>query len=277
MTAILAMGVVQFIADSSEGYASTANRNKLSSSGRVAIDRLAMELRNALPNSIRTSNALTAKDEEVIAGDASDGDQCIEFIPVLGTTNYINPPIFPLPESSSFNVIEFDPDLEGTTDVFAAIYPINTDELYDGNNPGPVASGVTVASAAVPTNAITLPLPTLHQFNRPSRLKRFFLIDEPISFCIKGDKLFRYTGYGFIPAQQTPINIGGACPTAGRLPCLTPDRKLVTNSLANAGLEAFDLIAASLRHNAIIALEMNFSVNGDDVRLKHEVLIHNVP
>ncbi|MDC0598551.1 prepilin-type N-terminal cleavage/methylation domain-containing protein, partial [Gammaproteobacteria bacterium] len=77
---IISIGLVRFILDSTDGYIRTATRNQLSSSGRAVIDRISMEVHNALPNSIRIGSADAA------------GNQCLEFVPVRAASSYINPP-----------------------------------------------------------------------------------------------------------------------------------------------------------------------------------------
>lgn len=299
IAAIMAMGLVSFIGDSAEGFAASANRNRLASSGRTVIDRVALELHNAVPNSIRVTTAV-------------DGNQCLEMVPFLGATTYLDPS-FTGGGSSRFEVIDFNPSLrmEDATDleeenVYAVIYPINTVDLYAGLStpgPGPIvevgklrdtydndplpppvdictdALGSMVAdlqgrtTVCLADGADVDSDPDDFRFARRSPVQRLYLAANPVSFCVVDDKIYRYENYGFQTAQCDPG-------TAACLPNNAVDgRDLITDRLDNAtmALQAFALVEPSLRRNAIISLTLNFTDQGDVVTLKHEVLMRNVP
>lgn len=80
LLAIISIGITQFIGFSAQGYQETASRNQLSASARVVVERMAMELHNALPNSVRYSTVSNGGDG------LNPGDQCLEFIPVLAAS-----------------------------------------------------------------------------------------------------------------------------------------------------------------------------------------------
>ena len=121
---IISIGIVQYIVDSADGFSRTADRSELSSSGRVVIDRIAMELHNALPNSVRVTSAYTSGSAEVLAGDAYAGDQCIEFVPILSATTYIDPRFRPQPRTTTFTVVDI-------TVYF--LYRVKMDKVYVRN------------------------------------------------------------------------------------------------------------------------------------------------
>jgi len=279
IASVLAVGVVQYIGDAVEGVDSTANRNQLASSGRAAISRLAMELHNALPNSIRVRYV-------------SANDQCIEFIPVIGSASYINPP-FTGAGDNTFDVVQFDPDLNGTSEGYAVIYPSNIAELYDGNNGasslwpnfptrGPIEKITSIAAGG--TNISTITLTKNHRYSRRSPNERLYLVADPVSYCVKTDKLYRYTNYGFYDVQSSTEEQSGVCQVALNQTCLpnyttAPDKMLITNNIdnASAAITAFNVTAQALNRNALISIDLNFASDGDVVRLNHEVLSRNVP
>lgn len=280
VSSILAIGLVGYIGDSVDGFTTTANRNQLASSGRVAIDRLAFELHNALPNSIRVTSANAA------------GEQCIEFIPVRASTTYINPS-FRGGGSSSFDVIEFNPLQQGATSGFAVIYPNRQNQLYDGDN-GPSANWPdfptrrpiqeisSITDSASPERRSTVTLVKNHRFQRRSPFQRFFLVDEPVSYCVVGDKLYRYTNYGFYTNQVDVEEEAGVCEVANNDRCLpnyaaAPDKMLMTDSINNTGLTAFAILDQSLRRNSLVSMEFNFERDLDSITLNHEVLTRSVP
>lgn len=296
IAAIMAAGIVTYIGDSVEGFSSTANRNRLASSGRTVIDRVALELHNAVPNSIRVTNTVQP-----------GGNQCLEMVPFLGATTYLDPS-FTSSGSDQFEIVDFHPPLRmetpadlGEEEVYAVIYPINTAALYAGLatvGPGPIVRVGKMRSTydddpAPPEDVCaetaedlddldadddgrtTVCLvdedndPVEFRFSRRSPVQRMYLATQPVSFCVVDDKIYRYENYGFHSAQCNP----GTCLPDNAI----EGRHLITDRLDNDGLDAFTLIEQSLRRNAIISLNLNFADQGDVITLKHEVLMRNVP
>lgn len=258
ISSILAVGIVTYIADSAEGFLTSSNRSRLATSGRAALDRMTLEIHNALPNSVRVNVA------------AGNGDQCLEFMPALKATTYINPP-FTGSGASSFDVINFNPLTEYTSpaEIYAAIYPINTADLYDyDDDRGPLALVDAISDPSAVDGEMTVTLDATHRFSRRSASNRLFLVDEPVSFCVVGDKLYRYSNYGVEATQCSPATC---------LPSTLPDRALLAESIDNTGITAFNVGAATLRRNAIVSFDIAMTSQGDTVRLNHEVLTHNVP
>ena len=283
---IISIGIVQYIIDSASGYSRTAIRSELSASGRVVIDRIAMDLHNALPNSVRVTSAYTSGSGEVTGGDAYAGDQCIEFVPILSATTYIDPRFRPQTHTTTFTVVDFVPPVTNTISAYISIFPRSTGQIYNADFSDPTTAAIAGASVADSNtgdgvNEVTTI--TNHRFRRSSPTMRAFMVDEPISYCVKGEQLFRYTNYGFNSTQLRPVDIDGSC-SGTCLPDATPDRVLMTSYVDNAGLtdagsQAFDFLNANRRRNAVVQLELNFEKgnSGDEVLLNHEVLLHSSP
>jgi len=278
VSSIMAIGIVDFIGRSVEGISSSANRNQLASAGRTALDRLGMELHNSLPNSIRETTA------------TAGGDQCLEFIPVRAATSYINPP-FTGGGGTMFDVVDFVPSLHGVSGGFAVIYPNRQDEIYDGDNGassgwpnfptrGPIQEIASIVDSAAADQS-TVTLITTHRFNRQSPNKRFYVVEEPVSYCVVGDKLYRYTNYGFYTTQVDEEE-SGTCVVASNDRCLpnyaaAPDKMLITVNIDNTGLTAFTVGTQTLTRNSLIAIVLNITSDGDSIMLNHEVLTRSVP
>ncbi len=256
--AIMSIGVVGFINSSSQGYAGAASRNQLSASGRVVIDRIVFELRNALPNSIRINTA------------AGNGDQCLEFIPVIANTAYIDAPFGSA--ADQFRVVGFDPDRSPGTGLSVVIFGNDTADIYAQPIPsrGPRKDIELITDNGDGTN--TIELSSSHRFARRSPLDRVFLVDEPVSFCVVGSRIFRYEGYGFNSGNRSQ-------PTAiGSLPANTAaGRVLIGGSINNAGQTAFNFLEASRVRNAILQLDLSFTERGESIRLTHEVMLQGSP
>jgi MSHA biogenesis protein MshO len=300
ISAILAAGIVSYIGDSVEGFNASANRNQLASSGRTVLDRMGLELHNAVPNSVRVTTAVQP-----------GGNQCLEMVPFLAATTYLAPS-FSGSGSGIFEAVDTNPQLrmEAPADLdvdalYGIIYPIDTDDLYsaiDDGSPSPLVeigklrgtydNDVTPPAVSnVCTDAIgdldddalgrtTVCLadgvdggdePDNHRFSKRSPVDRMYIATDPISFCVVDTKLYRYEGYGFQATQCDTDTV--AC-----LPETAADgRHLVTDNIANDTLDAFALLEQSLRRNAIVTMELNFTDQGDVIKLKHEVQLRNVP
>lgn len=277
--AIIAVGVVSFITDSAVGIQSSANRNKLGTAGQIAIQRIAFELHNALPNSIRTTTA-------------SAGDQCIEFVPVRAATSYIDPP-FTAAGGTQFDVVDFLPSQEGVTGGYAVIYPNRANRIYDGENA--TATGfrfrgmieeITDIQDATPAGDLSeVTLAASHRFRRRSPNSRFFVVEQPVSYCVDGSNLYRYTNYGFYD-NQPDTEDGAGCNLGASENCLpnytsAPDKMLITDSIDNVtpapDIVPFTVGTQNLTRNSIVKIEINFVSNGDTIILNHEVLTRSVP
>lgn len=259
ISSILAVGVVSYIGDAVNGFVSSGSRNKLASSGRIVVDRLAMELHNSLPNSVRVNTQ------------SGNGNQCMEFIPFSGATTYLNAP-FSTP-GSTISAVGFNPSviLSSPANVYAVIYPINTNDLYLAADPGPLSAVDAISSAG--SGKINMTLVGTHRFTRRSPVDRLYLVSQPVSFCIVEDKLFRYENYGFNANQCLPVGQSGPCD----LPSVSPNRALVSDRIDNSTLTAFTVLNQNLRRNALVGLDFNFADQFDVIRMKHEVLLRNVP
>ena len=276
--AVISIGLSQFIGFSAEGYLETSNRNQLSASARVVIERMAMELHNALPNSVRIKTPSAGQ----IAAGLNEGDMCLEFLPILAASTYINPPFHPSPSTTTVKVVVFNP-LQ-TAGAFAVIYPRSVSDIYQDlplANPGHVAGVASITAQVSPPNIDIVTLTPTHTFRRRSPEDRIYLVDDPVSFCVNGDRLYRYQGYEMTATQPLPTDSGGSCPFGGGQPCLpgntTDGRVVIATNLVNESHIAFDHLAATLRRNAIVQFEFNFTRNGESITMNHEVMLHSAP
>jgi MSHA biogenesis protein MshO len=273
---IISIGLMDFITNSAGGYAATARRNQLSSAGRVVFDRLAMELHNAVPFSVRTSTPLATTNSFGVAK-----DQCIEFLPTMAATNYQNPRFRPAAVSATdFDVIDTIPDQVGKTGRYAVIYPTDVTDLYkDAYTTTEVIFEVAIADADTGDGTQELDPTGDYRFTYRSPDERLFITTEPVSFCVSGSHLYRYSNYGFHATQRIPHGPDGSSCAATCLPNSTPDRVLLTDMIDNSVLSAgpFDYLGTTRRRNGVIQIELNFSEAGDSVRLNHEVLQQAAP
>lgn len=237
---VLMGGTALYISNSMVAYTDVARRDQLTTLGRMTVERVARALRNALPNSVRVSN------------------QCLEFLPVLGSSVYTSLPN--AAPSTSLTAIDFNLVSAYGANQFVVVYPYDPVALYNGGSPGPRA-GYTGKSGS-PVTTITLASP--HQFNRHAPQRRLFVIDSASSFCVEGTNLTRYRGYAITPSQSAP---------PGATAELMAENIQTTD---NGPVTPFTYTPGTLRRNGIVTLDFRFLIEGEWIRLYHEVQIRNV-
>lgn len=240
----LSIGTVQFINDSSVGFANTVERSELASEAQSTVARLTRELRGALPGSIRVTNT----------------GHCVEFIPALAASLHIALPTSTA--ATSFRLAAISPIPTATT-LRAAVFPAG--DLYNLSSNSPISSPVAL-SAPDANNQITASLASPHQFPSPSPTRRLFLVDSPVSFCTDQRNLWRYQNYGFFASQPTP-------PT---LPSIVPSRGLLAEDIANADTY-FAVNEAALNRNAIVTVKLALERNSTTLVMEQLIQVRNAP
>lgn len=236
---ILGGGVISFIGDSTNGFAATVARAQLAEDAQYLVEKFSDEIREALPNSIRT-NA-----------------QCLEFVPVEAGSRYHTLPIGA--DSNGFYSWPIDPSPTGTT-LRAAVYP--QPNLYALSNPGAVSPEITIGSAEA-DNRVRLSFSSNFAFSAGAPRSNYFIISTPISYCTVGSKLYRYENYGFQSTQ----------PGIASLPSSLPNR-----ALAGEGITAsFSVAPATLLANSIVTMDITVTARGETVQLNHLAHVRNAP
>ena len=137
-------------------------------------------------------------------------------------------------------------------------------------------------AASASANRTTVTLVKSHRFRRRSPTQRFFVVEDPVSFCVVGDKLYRYSNYGFYTSQVSQEEESGVCEVASNQTCLpnynsAPYKTLITDSIDNTGMTAFTVGSQTLTRNSLVEIELNFVADGESITLNHEVLTRSVP
>jgi len=236
---VIMSGTAIYITNSTIAYNDVAQRDQLTSLGRVTVERVTRQIRNALPNSIRVSN------------------NCIEFLPIIGSSVYLSLPTDS--PASNFTAAAFTlTPANGTP--YVIVYPFSQAALYAGANPGPRAQFTSVAGS--PTATVTLT--GTHRFVQHAPHRRFYIVDSPTSLCVVGTNLVRYRGYAISAAQNAP-------------PSATAEL-LAENIQINDGgaVTPFAYTPGTLRRNGIVAMDFRFLIDGEWIRLFHEVQVRNV-
>lgn len=247
VTVIMLLGIISISAGgiiklASQIFVDVSNRDELIATVRFSVERMNRELREALPNSVR-----------VIVN--SQGDQCLQYIPVRASTIYLDIPVTPKPANNLLSVVRFDDTLYSNRSS-VVVYPLSPNDVYDTSEKRyPVD-----ISYALPTtgNVWTLKLQNSVKFKEDSPTQRLFLVDEPVSYCASNGALTRYSRHGY----NSDI--------------LTGDAVLMSNDLVVTGT-IFQVDDANLHRNALIHINLQFSRNDEVVNFYNEVQVKNVP
>ena len=244
---IISVGVTGFIVNSVQGYSDLARRDGIAATSRVAMDRMVRELRNSLPNSVRTHQ------------DASGA--CLEYVPILDATTYIS-----IPVSSSASTLSIVPFSEAPELGRTAIYPISSSAVYQTGSPAVISPTISsAASSLLGPGVTTLSLASAHQYPTESPAKRMFIVSDPISYCVVADRLYRYSNYARSSLQPMPST----------LPTTEPNRALLAYPVA--ANQPFTAVNATLQRNALVMLEFSVEQNSERLLIQQEVQIRNAP
>lgn len=241
---ILAAIGSQFLVSTVDTYRTTEVRAKLLARGRTAMEQMARQLRLAAPNSARVSAS----------------GNCIEFLPLVGGANYLDP----LPDSennapttSTIATAPFVLDLGSPN--HAVVGALRAADIYTASTPA-----ARVQLAGVSGSPVTsLSLASSHRFIHNSINNRVFVADDPQRFCLTAGSLLQYHSYGLDTGGLSDSNPGGT--TA-----------IMAFDVTTPG-NAFALSPGTEDRNAAVLINLSFSGNGEQIELHQQVLIRNVP
>jgi len=256
LLATLAVGSVQFISFSAQGYVDTVQRSELAATASIVNEKLSRAVRSALPSSVRVS---------------SDG-KCMEFIPVLAASRYTQAPVPGAPVSQTeVHMVPLDSSLVQSGHL--SIYPVvaSADALYNiATNPGYVSTETASLSGTLNgAQVFEFSGGASFRFVQSSAQNRIYVTDRPRAFCQSGSRLFLYGNYGFIANMAS---LPAALPTA------VPDRVLIADQLQIDSVR-FQLLPASLRRNGLVSYTMTFQKDASPevLNVSQEIQVRNVP
>ncbi len=251
---IMAISLSSLTKNTIFGYIDAKDRNRFSQSSKWIVERISREIREALPQSVRIKNDIAAV------------TFCVEFMAIDNASSYLDLP-------STGNILNFKAvgyNLASSTAARIAIMPINPDEVY--NAIGTLGDIDTITTLAAPPAdvgkvQITLQAPTI--FSRRSPTSRFYLLNDPVSFCLNNNtgQLTRHSNYGLNAIQQTPPNAGSLM--GENLSVNGYVFNYQSDTLSRAGLLQMNFRSQNRSRN--------LSGNEESFELFHEVHIRNVP
>ncbi|ROR34196.1 prepilin-type N-terminal cleavage/methylation domain-containing protein [Inmirania thermothiophila] len=258
MTIIGAIAAVaaSFIPGAVTSYQAVSRRAELTAVAELALQRMARDLRAALPNSVRVTG----------------GGTVLELVESVDAARYRDDP----PPGSPDAVLDFTApddafDVIGRLTRFAeiqvpgdavVIYNLGVAgaDAYAGDNRAALAGGTT-------DSHIALAAPT--QFPRPSPRQRFFVVRGPVTYLCDpaAGTLTRYHGYGW-HASQADVD------TTAELAALGAGEARMA-----AGVTAcsFTYQAGTSRRAALATLRISLAQGDESVTLLRQVHVVNAP
>ena len=265
---VLSLGVFGFIGNSVQVYLDATERDQLLSDSRFLIERMTLEIRHALPNSLRLAQVGSQR-------------HCLEFVPIEGATAYLSAPISPATATNEIVAVEITAnDYQFSSGQSAVIYPTSNADVYgvtprravvqsvtddDGNGtPGETTDSDGVIRFILTSNV---------QFPLSSPTQRLYLVNQPVSYCVHNNgNVTRHQDYGFLPIASANLgDIGN-----GSLMAENNANTLSLTIGTDIG-DPFRVEQATLRRNAVANLLLNFTRNDESISFNHEVHVINAP
>lgn len=245
IVAIIAGVVMVFIQKPIQGYFAAAQRAELTSVADTAVRRIARDLRQALPNSIRVVNGTT-----------------LEFLAVSGAARYRD-------STDSYgngNVVDtsqvttlFDilgPKVTFQTNDQVVIYNLGPSvpgaDAYAGDNRR-TYSGVVNTPVSQVNITSTVPFP----FNSPAH--RFFVVNTPVTYLCENGSLVRHWNYPITAAQPT---------APGGMSAKLADQNATCTFTYAPGINA---------RLGLASIELSVTLADETVKIYQEVHVSNSP
>jgi MSHA biogenesis protein MshO len=249
---LLAAGATLLIRNPAQSYIDSENRAELTDRADTALRRMARDIRNALPNSVRiTNNGL---------------DSFIEFVPVKAAGRYRAE----VGTSLSDNPLDFSLAAD-TFDVLGSSVTIAVGDKLVIYNLGIAGSDIyespsTNIRPLQTTGSLSILSFSSGTFSQASPSSRFYVVSTPVSYAcdMTNRVLIQYSGYAI---QATQPNIIATL-----------------NGLATPRILAKDLSFCQISYatgvaqrSGIITIYLGFTQDTANVKLMHQINVVNSP
>ncbi len=253
-----------------DAYVDQVRRAALVDSAEMALRRVAIDVRRALPNSVRVA----ANTPGCAAG------QCLEMLNALNGARYRDQPAAGPGGGNTdkrlrfngtdeaFNVQGPFTPLTSSTAHWLVIYNLGSGDAnaYEVGSPDAdyhviteTGTEISIApDAGLFAGEYSVTLDPPHRFRHESPGKRIYLVDGPIMYRCTGGDLLRYEGYG--------INADVTAPGAGA--------QLVARHVTNCD---FGYDAGTSTRAGLVTMTLTLSKDGESVTLLHQVHVENSP
>lgn len=258
---ILAVGVTSYLRLGATMYTEATSVQQVLQQSRFALERVTREVRGAVPGSVRVN------------GNSNNSINCVEFAPVAQSGIYRDLPLVPI-NRNWIGVTTIDTAWSVSSNQRLVVYATDASHVYTlSQNRSADIAAVQNAPDDADGNAHTRRISLLPNnagqtnFGWESPQKRFYIANQPVSFCRQGNELRRYSNYGFSTAQPLPPNVAGELMAVG-----------INNG--NQAMFRYNITSVSLTRSAILHLFWRLSPAvdvGQDLSFNHEIHVPNVP
>lgn len=248
---ILAAGAVTFIRNPTQAYFDVENYANLTDRADTALRRMSREMRNALPNSVRTTT--------------NGADSFVEFIPVTAAGRYRAE----VGNSASDNPLDFSLSADNF-DVLGAPITVTAGQqlvIYNLGVTGADAYEGTSRRALTTTGTLNvLGFNGASAFPQPSPSSRFYVVATATTFAcdMTNQRLMMYSGYAIQNAQPASI---------GALNALGTGRQIA----ANVTSCQMRYVPGALQRSGIVLIYLGLTQETAKVNLMHQVNVVNSP
>jgi len=178
ITGIIAVGSTQFIVNAVRGMQDISRRAALANVVTISGEKIERQLRSSAASSIRV-----AKNQR---------SQCVEMLPIKTTAFYLNGS-----GTKQLKVVSLQGDVVGMH------------ALSDSNSNALATQLSNVVNAQLPgqdgkITTLTLSQPFLYS---QSKQQLVHFVTTPVSYCIEGDKLYKYSRYRWSKKQRLPAKL----------------------------------------------------------------------
>jgi MSHA biogenesis protein MshO len=247
---VLASSMTSFLRFGIRSYTDAADREELISTARFVIERLNREVRNALPNSLRTIGV---------------NAECLEFMPIDKSVIYLDIPVAPEIASNSVEVLMLESSLLSTTK-YVSVYALKSADIYSQTT-GVIEEFLSVDNSGNKENVSTINFTAGVLFNTESPTNRLYFIGLPVSYCVEANNIYRYQDYDSYDSDGTPGTTVSKILMAGN----------IDNYSASGNVQPFQTIPATLQRNGLVQIRFKFVRNLEEIVFNNEIQVPNVP
>jgi MSHA biogenesis protein MshO len=252
-------------------YNDVARRRELVVAAETALERLARDVRRALPNSLRVA----------------PGGRVLEYLDVTegaryraeanaGLTHPAPGDVFEIGPETSFNVLGRFAALSFTygtplpAGARLVVYPTGASLWTDaatGANPGVITPAATSITVQNDGDEDQLQLSAAHQFSLQSPQRRVFIVSGPVTYiCVPASgTLTRYSSYAVSAAQPTDPTVA---------PLASAQAARLSDRVASC---SFDYQPGTPTRGGLLTVTLGLASGGEQIQLLHQIHVENVP
>lgn len=254
ITGIIAASISVFMVGPVKGYFDTARRAEMTDIADTALRRMARDLQNALPNSVRVS-----------------GGSFLEFVPIKAAGRYraekgtsaADDPLDFSTTDSSFDVL--GPAVNVSSGDLVVIYNMGQTgaSVYDLTS---MPANYHATNAAGSVSKITFAAPLQFPYQSPGN--RFQSVDTAVTYAcdLANGSLWRYSSYSIQAAQP-----------AGIITLDSLDPVIKTLMASHVSACAMTYASGVQERNGLVTIRLAITEQGETVDLLHQVNVVNTP